>query len=371
MTVSFIIWNVRPQILDFGTFEIRYYSLLFVIAFILGYTVLGRIFRKEGLPVEILDKLTIYVVISTIIGARLGHCLFYEFSYYIKHPLEMILPWQGKIGEDFRFTGFQGLASHGGAIGILIGIYLFRRKSKKPYMWTLDRLAIVVALAGCFIRTGNLMNSEIYGEPTNSKYGFVYARDFTDLLYRIEKDRIKHIKYYKIKEDTGNVYGLTPVNIDIEFSTRVKNKEYVTNFGEYEFKDGLERIFSRRNIVHPNVDELEYKIEKRGRKYHLTAGLYCLPRHPTQIYEAVSYLLIFLLLLLIYYRKGAKLKEGYIFGMFMAVLFFVRFMIEFIKENQEDFESYLPVNMGQILSIPFIIIGIIFIIKKSTGKKEV
>ncbi len=370
MIVNFIVWNVRPQIFDFGSFEIRYYSLLFVIAFILGYSVLGRIFRKEGLPVELLDRLTIYVVISTIIGARLGHCLFYEFSYYIKHPLEMILPWEGKIGVDFRFTGFQGLASHGAAIGILIGIYLFGRKSKKPYLWTLDRIAIVVALAGFFIRAGNLMNSEIYGVPTNSEYGFVYARDFTDLLYRIEQDKIKHIKYSKVEDDISNVHGLKPVNIDVEFSNKVKSEEYVKNFAEYEFKDALQRINSRRNIVHPRVDELDYKIEKIGRKYHLTGRLYCIPRHPSQIYEAVFYLLIFLLLILIYYRKGLKLKHGYLFGMFMAVLFFVRFMIEFIKENQEDFESDLPLNMGQILSIPCIIIGIIFIIKKRSTKQE-
>ncbi len=370
MTVNFIIWNVRPQLINFGSFEIRYYSLLFVVAFILGYIVLSKIFRKEGLPLELLDKLTIYVVISTIIGARLGHCLFYEFDYYIKHPLEMILPWQGKIGQDFRFTGYQGLASHGAAIGILTGLYLFKRKTKRPYLWTLDMVAIVVALSGFFIRSGNLMNSEIYGKPSGSEHGFVFVRDFTDLLYGIEKDRIKHIRYSKIEDDTGSTYGLTPLNIDMEFSHKIKSEEYIENFAEYEFKDALQRIKRRRNIVHPQADDLDYKIEKISREYHLTCRLYCILRHPTQIYEAVSYLFIFFLLLAIYYKKGIKLKHGFLFGVFMAVLFFVRFMIEFIKQNQEDFEDDLLLNMGQMLSIPFIILGIVFMINKWPEKSE-
>lgn len=370
MIVNFIIWNLRPQIIDFGGFEIRYYSLLFVIAFILGYFILSKIFRKEGLPIELLDRLTIYVVISTIIGARLGHCLFYEFSYYIKNPLEMILPWRGRIGEDFQFTGYQGLASHGAAIGIIIGIYFFTRKSKRPYLWTVDRLVIIVALAGTFIRTGNLMNSEIYGKPTNSDFGFVYVRDFTDLLFRLEKDRIKHIKYNKIRSDTVIANGYKPVNIDVEFSVKIKSEEYIRNFAEYEFKDALQRIYDQQNIVHPDIDKLEYKIEKQNRKYHLTAELYCIPRHPSQIYEAISYFIIFLLLLFIYQKKGIKIKYGYLFGVFMSVLFLVRFSIEFVKEDQEDFENSLPLNMGQILSIPFIILGIVFIIKTRTKISE-
>ncbi len=370
MIVNFVVWNLRPQIIDFGSFEIRYYSLLFVMAFIFGYIILSRLFRKEGLPIELLDRLTIYIVISTIIGARLGHCLFYEFDYYINHPLEMILPWQGKIGENFQFTGYQGLASHGAAIGILIGTYLFSRKSKKPYLWTLDKIAIIIALSGLFIRAGNLMNSEIYGKPTNSDYGFVYVRDFTDLLYRLEKDRIKHIKYNKIQSDTVNTEEFPPINIDIEFSVKMKSEEYIRNFAEYEFKDALQRIYSQRNIVHPYIDNLDYKIEKKNRKYHLISKLYCIPRHPSQIYEAIAYFIIFLLLMFIHERKGTRRKNGLIFGVFMAVLFFARFLVEFLKENQEDFESSLPLNMGQLLSIPFIVLGIVFILITRTKNSK-
>src|SRR4030043_2253809 len=174
MVFQYVIWNLKPQLIDFGRFEIRYYSILFALAFIVGYIILLRIFKKEGYTAELLDKLTIYMVLSTIIGARLGHCLFYEFSYYIQHPLEIILPWRGTIGKDFRFTGYQGLASHGAAIGILVGMYLFSRKTRLTYLWTLDRLAILVALAAFMIRTGNLMNSEIYGKHTGNDSGFVF-----------------------------------------------------------------------------------------------------------------------------------------------------------------------------------------------------
>src|SRR5512145_1384982 len=155
MSLNYVIWNVTPQIIAFGKFEIRYYSLLFALGFIIGYFILLSIFKKQGLGVDLLDKLTVYMIISTIAGARIGHCLFYEFDYYIQHPLEIILPWRGSLGNDFEFTGFQGLASHGAAIGILIGIYLFSRKTKSSYLWTMDMLVIVTALAGCFIRLGN------------------------------------------------------------------------------------------------------------------------------------------------------------------------------------------------------------------------
>ncbi len=370
MITNFVIWNVKPQLIDFETFQIRYYSLLFVIAFILGYIILGKMFRKEGLPASLLDRLTIYVVISTIIGARLGHCLFYEFDYYIQHPLEMILPWRGKIGEDFQFTGYQGLASHGAAIGILIGLYLFSRKSKKPYMWTLDKVAIMVALAGFFIRTGNLMNSEVYGNPSNSNAGFVFVRDFTNILLRSEDDRIKHIKYYDDAKDTVRRNGIVPIKLDIEFSGKVKSEDYVRSFAGIVLRDALMRIKYQNNVVHPDIDNLKYEIEKKRRKYHLVATIYGVPRYPSQIYEAGSYFLIFLLLMFLYQSKRLKFKDGFIFGMFMCTIFVARFIIEFIKADQVKFESTLPINMGQILSIPFIILGIIFIIIKRARKSE-
>lgn len=275
--IAFINWNVRPQLIDLGFIEIRWYSLLFLLGFIIGYYILSKIFKKEGLSIDLLDKLSFYVVISTILGARLGHCLFYEPDIYLKHPLRMILPFEGTIGQDFKFTGYQGLASHGGAIGILIGIYLFSRSTKKSYIWTLDRLAIVTALAASLIRLGNLFNSEIYGHETTLPWGFRFLRE--------------------------SLYYGTPVEVIV-------------------------------------------------------------PKHPTQIYESLSYLLIFVVLILFYYKKYPAIKPGFLLGLFLTTVFSARFFIEFLKENQVDFESNMALNMGQILSIPFIITGIILMFRK-------
>lgn len=258
MTLSYITWNLDPEIFHLGPFSIRYYGILFALSFYMGYIIMLKFFKKENLSAELLDKLTIYMAVGTVLGARLGHCLFYQPDYYFSHPLEIIKIWHG------------GLASHGAGIGILIALYLFSRKYKKPYLWTLDKIAIVVALAGFFIRTGNLMNSEIYGDVTNLPWGFIF----------------KH---------NGEI----------------------------------------------------------------------LPKHPTQIYEALSYLLIFFLLYFLHNKKSIKLKNGTIFGLFMSLLFTVRFLIEFIKEVQVNFENSMTLNMGQILSIPFILIGIGIIVYNS------
>lgn len=278
MILNYITWDVKPQIIDLGSFEIRWYSLLFAAGFVLGYLILSKIFKREGLSIELLDKLTIYVVIGTIFGARLGHCLFYEPEYYLQHPLEMILPVQF---NPFRITGFQGLASHGGAIGIMLALYFFSKKYKKPYLWVVDRIVLVTALAGTFIRLGNLMNSEIYGVQTNLAWGFKFMRE--------------------------QLYGMP-------------------------------------------VEEI-------------------VPKHPTQIYEAIAYFLIFLLLRYLYKRNNGKPKHGLLFGVFMITIFMARFFVEFVKENQVDFESGMALNMGQWLSIPFVLFGF-FMWYYSTRQKE-
>ena len=250
MLLNYINWNVDPDIVSFWGLTIRYYGLLFASSFFFGYLIMQKIFKKEGLTIELLDKLTVYMAVGTVLGARLGHCLFYQPDYYLSHPWEIIKIWHG------------GLASHGAAIGILIALYYFSKKNKKPYLWTVDRIVIIVALSGFFIRMGNLMNSEIYGIETSLPWGFIFVRD-----------------------------GQT------------------------------------------------------------------LPKHPTQIYEALSYLLIFVLLYTIYNKKGKELKQGLIFSLFLILMFTARFFVEFIKEVQVDFEQGLSLNMGQWLSIPFILIG--------------
>jgi len=265
--LNYIIWNVDPNIFSIpqdvpiiGGFSVRWYGLLFAMSFAVGYVIMQRIFKNENIPTKVLDELTTYMLIFTIVGARLGHCLFYEPEYYLSHPIEILKIWEG------------GLASHGAAIGIIIGLYLFSRKNKKPFLWIIDRIVIVVALSGFFIRTGNLMNSEIFGDVTSLPWGFIFKR-----------------------------YYIQAYTVD--------------------------------------------------------------PRHPTQIYEALSYLLIFLFLFRSYWKQKGKVKQGLLFGWFLVLVFGVRFLIEFIKVPQVGFEEHMILNMGQLLSIPFVILGIIMIVR--------
>jgi len=256
-------WNVNPEILRIGSFAIRWYGLLFASSFLFGYIIMNRIFRNENLGEGLLDRLTVYMAVGVIVGARLGHCLFYEPGYYLSHPLEILKIWHG------------GLASHGAAIGILIALWLFVRKEKKDYTWIIDRIAIVVALSGFFIRMGNLMNSEIYGIETNLPWGFVFLR----------------------------------------------NGETV-------------------------------------------------PKHPTQIYEALAYLLIFILLFRIYWRKKGEHIQGLLISLLLILVFTARFFIEFVKEPQVAFETKMSLDMGQLLSIPFIIAGFIWLYISLKQKKR-
>jgi phosphatidylglycerol:prolipoprotein diacylglycerol transferase len=371
MVLQYIIWNIKPQLLDLGRFEIRYYSILFALAFVFGYIILLRVFKKEGYSVDLLDKLTIYMVISTIIGARLGHCLFYEFSYYMQHPLEIILPWRGTLGDDFEFTGFQGLASHGAAIGILVGIYLFARKTKTSYLWTLDKIVIVTALGGALIRTGNLMNSEIYGEPTGNRYGFVFTRDFTHLLTYGDADKtIKKVQYEKVAADSATPENAVPLDLEIGLSNKIKNESLADEMTEKIISFALFKREYQDNIIHPDIAALRLNHEKSGRNYIMTARVYGIPRHPTQLYEAGAYLLIFFMLFWIYIKYRSFLQDGFILGAFFFLVFAARFVIEFMKENQEAFEDGLSLNMGQLLSIPFVVAGFIIMVLCRPKTKE-
>lgn len=255
MFLAYIKWNLDPEIFSLGPLSIRWYGLLFALGFVVGYIIFQQFFRKEGIKEELLDKLTIYVALGTIIGARLGHVIFYDPRYYLENPVKIIKTWEG------------GLASHGGVIGILIAIWFFSRNTRISYLWVMDRIVIMGALAGFFIRMGNLMNSEIYGVQTDLPWGF---------------------------------------------------------------------IFLRKNEI--------------------------VPKHPTQIYEALAYLLIFGILYLLNRGYYEKLKRGFSFGLFFILLFTTRFFIEFIKEDQSDFEAGMALNMGQILSLPFILAGIAIVI---------
>lgn len=258
MSPAYILWNPDPTLVDMGFFQLQYYSLCFLLAFISSYVVLKKQFSHYGIDLLLLDQLTVYVFLGTLVGARLGHCLFYDFEYFSKHPLEIILPVSF---HPFRITGYHGLASHGGGIGIMLSLLLFSRKFKINIWFLLDQIALVVPLAGFFIRIGNLMNSEIIGKPSSLGWAFVFEKD--DMI----------------------------------------------------------------------------------------------PRHPAQLYEALAYFFIFLLCyrLMKHFVKG----KGFYFGLVLVLIFSFRLGIEFLKEDQSAFESGMWLNMGQILSIPFIITGLV------------
>ncbi|MDD2413450.1 MAG: prolipoprotein diacylglyceryl transferase [Bacteroidales bacterium] len=259
---AFVIWDVNPVLVALGSLEVRWYGALLAGGFFLSYLTLGKIFKKEEISQEFLDKFAFNLVIWTIVGLRLGHVLFYEPAYYFANPLEILMVWQG------------GLASHGAVIAIISYILYFTHKNKIPVLWLFDRVAAVIPIAAGLVRVGNLMNSEIYGTPTTVPWAFVFVRD--DLL----------------------------------------------------------------------------------------------PRHPSQIYEALVYLSLFVFFLWYYKKLAGKIPAGRFTGIILAVIFTARFFIEFVKDIQVDFEASMFLNMGQWLSIPFVIIGISLWIY-SYQKKEI
>lgn len=247
-----ILWDVEPELVHLGPLSVRYYGLCWAVGILLGYWLLNVFAKREGIPTRVVDKMALYSVLGVIIGARLGHCYFYEPAYFLAHPLEVLKIWDG------------GLSSHGGIIGVLIGMWVLCHQEKVSMLWVMDHVAIPVALIATFIRLGNLFNSEIYGHATALPWGFIFVRN-----------------------------------------------------GE------------------------------------------TLPKHPTQIYEALSYFLGFAVMLLVYFRiPGVRQKRGLIFSALMVYMFAMRFLIEFIKEDQEAFEAGMVLNMGQWLSVPFFLVGV-------------
>jgi len=276
MTLLEITWKVNPVIFSIGDREIRWYALAFLIGFYVGYKIVERMYKRENLNLAWLDPLLYFTVGGTIIGARIGHCLFYDPQYYFSNPMEILKIWEG------------GLASHGGVLGIIVAIYFFSKYySHQSMLWTFDKLVVPTGLVAALIRFGNLMNHEIYGYPTDLPWGFRF---------------IENLAYWK--------------------------------------HQGAAPIFSP-------------------------------PSHPTQIYEAICYLLTFALCMWLYFKKDAWKKEGFIFGIFMICIFTSRFFIEFLKNVQEAFEESMTLDMGQWLSIPFILLGIFCVWRALTKNKQV
>lgn len=361
-SLSYFIWNGSPEIFTAGSFELRWYGLFFALGFLISQQILYYIYRKEGKPESDVDTLTIYMVIATIVGARLGHVIFYQPELIWEEPWSIFLPFEF---SPFRFTGLQGLASHGGAIGILTAIWLYSRK-KKPgqnYFQVVDRIVILVALTGALIRLGNFFNSEIIGLPTEAPMGVVFANPLSETLKKERFDPqgiIETIAYRKNENGPPSpAVGREPVSIYIFFRNGVPEKEARTMI-EFTVNDLLS------NRLYEYFDEgsrpLEYQIttEKDG-TVAAKIDTFGIARHPAQLYESISCLLLFILLFMIWRKYRENLPTGRLFGIFLIVCFGLRFLYEFLKENQVSFEDKLPINMGQILSIPLVLAGIIIL----------
>ncbi len=308
-----IIWNPIEGI-DLGFFTIRFYSLMWVLAFAMGWYVMKPIFLRENKTVEQLDKLFIYTLLATMLGARLGHVIFYQSELFYEDPLSILLPISTK--PSLHFTGFAGLASHGAAIAIILVMYFYSKNIiKESILWILDRIVIPVTLGGIFIRIGNFLNSEIIGKPTNEN-------SFLAMKFVKGEDNLPAQEAMRITQipDANNAYNAIANNDAFA---------YVLN-------------------------EIPY-------------------RFPAQLYEALLYLPLFILLMYLYWKTNAREKQGYIFGVFLILLWSIRFVVEFVKDSQGGFEKYSLFNAlstGQWLSIPFVFIGfyLLFKSKNSTPK---
>lgn len=270
LELLYIHWNADPVMFHLGGFGLRWYSFGFLFAFVFGYMILTRMFKRENVDTQHADSLVVYMFLAVLIGARLGHCLFYEPSYYLtaEHWWEIVIPI-----SNGQFTGFQGLASHGAACGILIALWLYYKREHINTWWVLDRICIIVALGGAFVRMGNFMNSEIWGYETTLPWGVIFERD----------------------DSAG-----------------------------------------------PN------------------------PRHPTQLYESLSYLLIFAVSIGVYMKKKGKLHNGRLFGWWLVALFMARILLEFTKVRSVDLgKSFF--SMGQWLSVPFVILGLTLVVLSYKG----
>mgnify|MGYP001069518456 CR=1 FL=1 len=261
-SLQYILWNPPVEAFHIGGFGVRWYSLCWCLALLSGYLLVQNLYKRQQIKEELFEPLFLYCFVGILAGARLGHCLFYEPGYFLSHPLEMILPMRNIPGRGWIFTGYEGLASHGGTLGLMIALWLYVKKTKLNIMRVLDNIAIATPICAFFIRMGNLMNSEIVGSPTSVPWAFIFQR------------------------------------IDMQ------------------------------------------------------------PRHPGQLYEALVYLLIFVVGLCLYKRRKTKVGTGFFFGYCLTTIFTARFFIEYTKEVQEAFEASMWLNMGQLLSIPFILLGL-------------
>lgn len=352
--LEFIIWSPSPEIFTIPGIgrEVRWYGLLFAMGFIVAQQVMYWIFKKEGKNPKDVDQLTMYLVIAVVVGARLGHCFFYDPGHYLSNPIDILKIWEG------------GLASHGGAIGMFIALYLFAKKYGITYLWILDRVAIVTVLVGAFIRFGNMMNSEIIGLPTGSDQGVVFARNVEDMFLRGD-ERIESVSFEKGGDAQAPKEGLVPMIIVIEYQKEAQLNEAALN--DF-YRKNVPNAFSRSSRLKQHIHyesgiDMPYELSKENGTQYARVHVLGIPRHPGQLYESMACVLMFLILAHVWYHHRERLNSGFLFGFFMTMLWSERFVVEFFKENQEAWEADIPLNMGQWLSIPLFLWGLVFMIK--------
>lgn len=365
--IDFIIWNVDPDVFVIFGRPIRWYGLLFALGFLISQQIMYYIHRKEGKPTEDVDTLTVYMVISTIIGARLGHVLFYEPQRYLQNPADIIKIWEG------------GLASHGAAIAILVALYIYSRykinfkgislkikkqkRENQSFLQVVDRIVIVVALTGCLIRLGNFMNSEIYGKPTYSDNGVFFSRNLVEVM-QVNNDLIDVITIEKDHERPPNEFNYQPIKVNILFSQGNYTQTDLASYLDNAMNNYLgNQPYITDHIYEPLFHDLQYDLNEIDNRIVGRIYTYAIPRHPTQLYESTGYLIVFILLFYLWTRWKEDAPRGRIFGIFLVILWSIRFGLEFLKANQVEFEENIPLNMGQWLSIPLIIAGVILWIR--------
>lgn len=368
--LSYIIWNGSPEIFNIGGYALRWYGLLFALGFLISQQILYYIYKKEGKPQKDVDTLTIYMVLATIIGARLGHVIFYQPELLAEDPLKVFLPFEL---SPFRFTGLQGLASHGGAIGILFALWLYSRKKKpgQSYLQVVDRIVILVALTGALIRLGNYFNSEIIGKPTDAGWGVVFVSPFTDVITdpRVDRYDIVESVEYRVNDSIPKMEnGRIPLNVYLFFKRGTK-EAVAHSFAENEALARLGGSIEEHFDPNPEYTDLRVVKQEDGiiAARISTLGI---ARHPAQLYESIACVILFVLLYWLWTRYRENLPPGRLLGIFLIWCFGLRFLFEYLKEVQVDFEKDMSLNMGQILSIPLVIAGII-ILAMSYRKKTV
>jgi len=396
-SLNYIIWNGSPELFSIGPVTLRWYGLLFALGFLISQQILYYMYRQEGKPQNDVDTLTIFMVVATILGARLGHIIFYEPEIIWQNPVSIFLPFEF---NPFRFTGLQGLASHGGAIGILFALWVYanysiqfsksgvspngkgsegkiKNKTKhgvfiekrvrpgQNYLQVLDRIVIVVALTGALIRFGNYFNSEILGQPTNGPTGIVFINRVTESIKGDPEDPnniVQSVTVAKNNDLPESANGRVPIKLFIFFKPGIPEPN-----AQYFCRSDLKKIlyYGSEFVDEPVDGFVTYKTiyDEKNNQVMARVNTIGIARHPAQLYEAISCILLFIFLFAIWNHYKRSLPEGRIFGYFMIILWSLRFAYEYLKENQVPFEDKLPLNMGQILSIPLVIIGIFILIR--------